>query len=103
VKTYRNRGLTFFPVSFWIANIDYLRSAPQEVQFGAIAVGALVGSFLGFRRGLLRKLWYGSIGGIGTAAVIYPEDSKLVAREGFQIAKCYGSVAYNFIVGRKYS
>lgn len=41
----------------------YLRTrAPDEVRFGTIGAGALFGMMLGFRRGLTRKLIFGTLG-----------------------------------------
>jgi len=81
------------------ANVSYLRRAPQEVQIGAIFASTLLGSLLGFRRGLFRKVWYGTLGGASMAAVIFPTEAREVAWDGFQMVKCYGKVAYNFIAG----
>jgi len=87
---------------YFAENIDYLRDcAPQEVQYGAIVGGGLVGALFGFRRGLFRKVFYGALGSAATAAVIFPCEARIVAKDGFEQAKKYGLIAYNFAVGCK--
>jgi len=82
-----------------IKNVKYLRCAPEEVQYGAIFGGGLVGSLFGIRRGLFKKLIYGGIGAAGTASVIFPCQAKVVAKQGFELAKTYTIIAYNFAIG----
>jgi hypothetical protein len=58
-----------------------------------------VGSLLGFRWGLVRKLFYGTLGAGATAAVIFPKEARVFAKEGFELGKTYTLLAYNFAVG----
>jgi len=82
-----------------IENVDYLQNkAPEEVKYATIGGGTLLGMLLGIRRGLIRKLFYGSLGGAGTFSIIYPQDAKVYAKEGIANLKKYGKIAYNFAV-----
>ncbi len=78
---------------FLTDNLCYLRTgAPQEVRIGTIVAGGLTGMLMGVRRGLARKLLFGSLGTAGGAYVAYPEETE-------KYTKKYTSIAYNFIAG----
>ena len=78
--------------------IDYLREGPNTgPRIGAITVGGLLGFLLGIRGGKFKKLVYTSTGSLAVAGFIYPDK----AQSGFEFAKHYTSIGYNFIYGGK--
>lgn len=69
-------------------NVKYLQtSASEEVRMAAIAGGSLLGLILGIRKSFFRKLIYAGITGTSTAAIIYPKEAKIFAKEGYTYAR----------------
>jgi hypothetical protein len=65
-------------------NVKYLqKDASDEIRSVAIAGGGLLGFLLGVRRSFFKKLIYAAVLGSATAAVIYPKDAKIIAKEGY--------------------
>jgi len=81
-------------------NVCYLRTrAPEEVRIGVVVAGGLFGMMLGFRRGLMRKIFFGALGAGAGAYLAYPEETKYYVSNSVPIAKKYASIAYNFVSG----
>jgi len=81
-------------------NVCYLRTrAPQEVRIGVIVAGGLFGMMLGFRRGLMRKLFFGALGAGAASYLVYPEETKYYVSNSVPIAKKYAMIGYNFVSG----
>ena len=53
----------------------------------AIAGGTVLGFVLGIRKSFFRKLIYAGVLGSSTAAVIYPKEAKIFAKEGYTYAR----------------
>lgn len=75
-------------VTYAIATV---RKPENDVlKYGSIALGVVVGSLLSYRRGIIRKLAYPTIGGLGTAAICYPDTYETVKQravaEGKELA-----------------
>jgi len=81
---------------FLIALLDYLREENNFMpRIGAIGIGGLAGLIFGLRGRTLKRMVYSSTGAITMAAVCYPKK----AEKGFDIAKYYINISYNFIYG----
>ncbi|XP_011869916.1 PREDICTED: MICOS complex subunit Mic27 isoform X2 [Vollenhovia emeryi] len=78
--------------------LDYLREESNVMpRMGAIAIGGIAGLVLGLRGRRFKRIVYSSAGALSMAAVCYPKK----AEEGFDMAKHYANVGYNFIYGVK--
>ncbi|XP_011869917.1 PREDICTED: MICOS complex subunit Mic27 isoform X3 [Vollenhovia emeryi] len=76
--------------------LDYLREESNVMpRMGAIAIGGIAGLVLGLRGRRFKRIVYSSAGALSMAAVCYPKK----AEEGFDMAKHYANVGYNFIYG----
>jgi len=64
-------------------------------RMGAIAIGGIAGLILGLRGRKFKRIMYSSMGALSIAAICYPKK----AEEGFDMAKHYVNVSYNFIYG----
>lgn len=85
-------------------NVRYLRHrAPDEVRYGFMAGGGLLGLIYGIRRGMIRKLFYATIGTATAASIIYPKEAKGYALIAFCTAKKYATIGYNFVAGGRFS
>lgn len=73
----------------------------DKTKAGAIGVGALTGFILGIRGGLMRRVFFSSIGVYGMSAVCYPEKTGAVTQEALAHSKKYAVIAYNFVNGGK--
>lgn len=62
---------------------------------GAIAIGGMAGLVLGLRGRKFKRIAYSSVGALSIAALCYPKKTE----EGFNFAKHYVNVGYNFICG----
>lgn len=83
-------------IYFYLALLDYLREESNIMpRVGAIGVGGLTGLILGLRGRTFKRLAYSSTGALAMAALCYPRK----AEEGFNMAKHYVNVGYNFIYG----
>jgi len=81
-------------------NVNYLQNcAPTEVKVGTIIGSGLFGMLLGFRRGLMRKIFYGYLGSVTAATIIYPAQAKMVATQGCILTKQYAILAYKYMNG----
>ena len=79
--------------------MDYLREESNVMpRVGAIAIGGLAGLVLGLRGRTFKRVVYSSTGALATAAICYPKK----AEEGFETAKHYINVGYNFVYGGNY-
>ncbi|XP_028049592.2 MICOS complex subunit MIC27 isoform X1 [Monomorium pharaonis] len=78
--------------------LDYLREESNVMpRMGAIAIGGIAGLVLGLRGRKFKRIMYSSAGALTMAAICYPKK----AEEGFDMAKHYVNVGYNFIYGVK--
>lgn len=78
--------------------LDYLREESNVMpRMGAIAIGGIAGLVLGLRGRKFKRIMYSSAGALTMAAICYPKK----AEEGFDLAKHYVNVGYNFIYGVK--
>lgn len=78
------------------ALLDYLREESNIMpRVGAIGIGGLAGLILGLRGRTFKKVIYSSTGALSMAGLCYPKK----AEEGFDLAKHYVNVGYNFIYG----
>lgn len=64
-------------------------------RMGAIGIGGLAGLILGLRGRMFKRIVYSSTGAITMAAICYPKKTE----EGFNMAKHYVNVGYNFVYG----
>lgn len=64
-------------------------------RMGAIAIGGLAGLVLGLRGRTFKRVVYTTTGAAAVGALCYPKK----AEEGFDAAKHYIKVGYNFIYG----
>lgn len=71
-------------------------------KVGAIAIGGLTGLILGLRGGFFKRTLYASIGATAMAAVCYPKEASEYSEIGFQEAKKYLTIAYNFAYGGEF-
>lgn len=80
------------------ALLDYLREESNVMpRMGAIGIGGLTGLILGLRGRTFKRLVYSSTGALTMGAICYPKK----AEEGFDMAKHYINIGYNFIYGGK--
>lgn len=78
--------------------VDYLRDEMNVLpRVGAIGIGGLTGLMLSIRGGTFKRLVYTSTFAGAVGAACYPKK----AEEGFNMAKHYANVSYNFIYGVK--
>ncbi|KAK2577546.1 hypothetical protein KPH14_003629 [Odynerus spinipes] len=78
--------------------VEYLHEEDSTMpRLGAVAIGGLTGLILGLRGGFLKRSIYFSTGAFTVGAICYPRK----AQEGFQHAKYYANIGYNFIYGIK--
>lgn len=85
------------------AAIDYLREETHGPErAGAIVLSGLTGYILGLRKGIIRRLFYTSLGALGMAAICYPNDAAVYTDEALQEGKRYFIIAYHFIYGGRY-
>ncbi|EZA47565.1 MICOS complex subunit MIC27 isoform X2 [Ooceraea biroi] len=78
--------------------LDYLREESNVMpRMGAIGIGGLAGLILGLRGRTFKRIVYSSTGAVTMAAICYPRK----VEEGFDAAKHYVNVGYNFIYGVK--
>lgn len=78
--------------------IDYIQDEENILpRMGAVGIGGLTGLILGLRGGKFKKLVYTTTGATAIAAICYPKETK----EAVQLAKHYGNISYNFILGVK--
>jgi hypothetical protein len=85
-----------------VDNVCYLRTrAPTEVRIGTVVAGGLLGMAVGFRRGLVRKIFYGALGATAASYLVYPCETRYYFNNGVPIVKKYATIAYNFASGGK--
>lgn len=78
--------------------VEYLHEKDNVMpRLGAVAIGGLTGLIVGLRGGFLKRSLYFSTGALSVGAICYPRK----AQEGFQNAKYYANIGYNFIYGVK--
>jgi len=81
---------------FFIALLDYIREENNFMpRIGTIGIGGLAGLISGLRGRTLKRIVYSSAGAITMAAICYPKKTE----RGFDIAKYYINISYNFIYG----
>ncbi|CAK1548739.1 unnamed protein product [Leptosia nina] len=84
----------------WI--IQYLREEEnKQTRYGAVAMGGLTGFIFGLRGGLIRRIFYSSLGTTAMGYVCFPEETKQIMSENGVLAKQYINIAYNFLYGVK--
>ncbi|XP_068628450.1 MICOS complex subunit MIC27 isoform X2 [Battus philenor] len=85
----------------WI--VKYLREEDnKEIRYGAVAMGGLSGFIFGLRGGLIRRVFYASIGTTAMGAICFPEETKELAKTNGALAKQYINIAYNFLYGGRH-
>ncbi|XP_055707207.1 MICOS complex subunit MIC27-like, partial [Phlebotomus papatasi] len=81
---------------------NYLNEEQNTIpRIGAVAIGGLTGFIFGLRGGLIRRLFYGSLGAGAIAAVCYPKEAEKLSHEGLGELKRYSTIAINFAYGVK--
>lgn len=86
--------------SSWI--IKYLREEQnKEQRYGAVVIGGVTGFIFGLRGGIIRRLFYGTIGTGIMGSVCFPEETRLIAKDAASQTKHYVNVGYNFFYGVK--
>ncbi|KAL7633928.1 UNVERIFIED_CONTAM: hypothetical protein RMT77_015889 [Armadillidium vulgare] len=82
---------------------SYVRDEENvSAKIGVISAGGLLALLIGGRRkGIIKKLFYTSLGVGGVASLVYPKESKKISQELFNNAGDYSVIAYNFIAGVK--
>jgi len=70
-------------------------------KMGAIAGGGAAGVLLGYRGGIMRKLFLGTLGAGGVAYAIYPQETVDLAKGSYCFIKENGEKAY--LNGRKFA
>ncbi|RXG67514.1 hypothetical protein Avbf_03682 [Armadillidium vulgare] len=82
---------------------SYVRDEDNvSAKIGVISAGGLLALLIGGRRkGIIKKLFYTSLGVGGVASLVYPKESKKISQELFNNAGDYSVIAYNFIAGVK--
>ncbi|KAJ0181440.1 hypothetical protein K1T71_003525 [Dendrolimus kikuchii] len=84
----------------WI--VQYLREEEnKDVRYGAVAMGGLTGFIFGLRGGIIKRLFYASLGTTGMGFVCFPEETKELAKNNSALVKQYINIAYNFLYGVK--
>ncbi|GAB0100292.1 MICOS complex subunit [Sergentomyia squamirostris] len=81
---------------------NYLNEEQNTIpRIGAVAIGGLTGFIFGLRGGIVRRLFYGSLGAGAIAAVCYPKEAERLSQQGLQEARKYSTIAVNFAYGVK--
>ncbi|GFO44902.1 micos complex subunit [Plakobranchus ocellatus] len=64
------------------STLDFVQNNPGELpRVAFITVGSLGGFIFGYRGGILRKLFYGSVAGMSCAALCYPQFTVDLSRQ----------------------
>ncbi|XP_072935578.1 uncharacterized protein [Epargyreus clarus] len=86
--------------SAWI--VQYLREEEnKDVRYGAVAMGGLTGFIFGLRGGIIKRLFYATVGTTIMGSICFPDETKELAKSNGALAKQYINIAYNFLYGVK--
>lgn len=70
-------------------------------RVGAVILGGMSGIIMGVRGGILRKIFYGSIGSGIMGSICYPKDAEKIAQQSLVEVKKLATVGVNFVYGVK--
>lgn len=99
---YLNKKKLFLPCATFPVIRNYLNEEQNTIpRIGAVAIGGLTGFIFGLRGGIIRRLFYGSLGAGAIAAVCYPKEAEKLSHEGLGELKRYSTIAINFAYGVK--
>ncbi|GBP66286.1 MICOS complex subunit MIC27 [Eumeta japonica] len=84
----------------WI--VKYLREEEnKEQRLGAVAMGGLTGFIFGLRGGVIRRVFYATVGTGIMGSICFPEKTSEIAGYTLTEGRHYVNVAYNFFYGVK--
>jgi len=70
------------------------REENYVARAAAITSGGLIGLFLARRGGMIKKIFYTSVGITGVSSAVYPKEASVISEDLFKIGKYYAIVAY---------